>query len=58
MTIPFVDFRAQLRCRSCNSGDVSTIVDPHRATPQERWERERDGLAVPLISMVEVVVRG
>jgi hypothetical protein len=36
----FIEFRARLRCRHCGSGDVSTIVNSHHATPGERWERE------------------
>jgi len=38
--VTFIDFRKRLRCRHCGSGDVSTIVDSHRETPKERWERE------------------
>jgi hypothetical protein len=38
--VTILDFRARLRCRHCGSGDVSTIVDTHRETLAERWERE------------------
>jgi hypothetical protein len=35
----FEDFRKRLRCRHCGSGNISTIVDAHHETPEERWER-------------------
>ena len=34
--LPFIDFRARLRCRHCGSGDVSTGVDSPYISPGER----------------------
>jgi hypothetical protein len=42
--VTFEDFRKRLRCRHCGSGDVSTIVDAHHATPGERWGARGTGL--------------
>ena len=34
--LPFIDFRARLRCRHCGRGDVSTIVDSPYIPPKDR----------------------
>jgi hypothetical protein len=34
--VPFIDFRARLRCRHCGTGDVSTIVDSPYIPPKDR----------------------